>query len=380
MTALNDAQLRKLLLANGWPKDEINNAIGVIHSESGGNPSIVGWGLGSQVLTDSEGWPPPPNATGYDEAAVGLFQDLLSPAANVQPSSIAALQNPTYNSQVALNKYVSSARAYGTGWVPWTGDKYLKRHPELLSANQDTIPANYPYRNAIPNPNGLPGYQPQLTAYPLPQSSDIFTNLMISLNSDMNPRGSSGFFSWFTGSAENTALKTIFTRGTFTLGFGILGVIAILGLASGGKIGGSDIPGVAAGFLAGPETGVANLLSKMGVSHQRRDNSESLEIRRQAGLRADRSLAYRQQADKIREDARQARAAQLERDRPIKEERTRIAARNTALRETLSKQAATRRERGRRLRVQESRAKTTAERLQFEMRKYADRQGMEDMF
>lgn len=129
---LSTPQLEQLLAETGWPASAIPTAIGIIGSESSGNPNVVAWGNGSSVLADSEGWPAP--VSGYDEAAVGVFQDLISPASAVNAKSIAALQDPVVNSETALAKYEAG------GWTPWTGDGYINAHPSLLT--EGPAPAN----------------------------------------------------------------------------------------------------------------------------------------------------------------------------------------------------------------------------------------------
>lgn len=60
------------------------------------------------------------------------------------------------------------------------------------------------------------------------------------------------------------AMSVIVKFGVAT-GFFALGAVGVIKIASGGQLKASQIPGMAAGFLAGPEAGLMNALGKMGA-------------------------------------------------------------------------------------------------------------------
>jgi hypothetical protein len=94
---------------------------------------------------------------------------------------------------------------------------------------------------------------------------DWFTSAMIQLNDVMNPKLSASdlITLGFASIVPDTTM--LLARGAFAVGFGALGFYALF--KSGGKGGLSplDITGLVAGFVAGPEIGAANALSKLGI-------------------------------------------------------------------------------------------------------------------
>jgi hypothetical protein len=95
---------------------------------------------------------------------------------------------------------------------------------------------------------------------------DWFTEAMISLYGAMHPK-----FSVLQGIASlgldsiGGDMEMILTRGAFAAGFGFLGVYALFKSGKAGGLSPLDITGIVAGFVAGPEIGAANALSKLGI-------------------------------------------------------------------------------------------------------------------
>ncbi len=81
---------------------------------------------------------------------------------------------------------------------------------------------------------------------------DTFTQAMISLDGVLHSGGT-------------VPLEMFLARAALALGFASVGLIGILGMVSGGKISASSVPNIAAGFLGGPETGLFNVVSKLGI-------------------------------------------------------------------------------------------------------------------
>jgi hypothetical protein len=92
-------------------------------------------------------------------------------------------------------------------------------------------------------------------------SSDKFTAAMQGLNNLMHPEFT--FLSIIKPSSYQSLIVMFLVRGGFAVGFAAIGVVGALKLASGGKVGAGDLPGLVAGFVAGPEAGLANLAGKM---------------------------------------------------------------------------------------------------------------------
>jgi hypothetical protein len=215
MADLTTAQQTQIFEEVGWPTSQIPVIEGIIGAESGGDPNVVAWGSGASVLVDSQGWPPPPGSEGYDEAAVGLTQELLSPASAVTQGNIEQLQNPVYNAALALQKYEQS------GYRPWTGDAYVNDNPGLLGEKPVAATSNK-YQQILANPS--------LAGAPGPSSA--------STSSVTLPGGVFDPLNLITGSTQSTLendIKTLVFTGLAALaGLGLV-VLGIHGATSSGQ-------------------------------------------------------------------------------------------------------------------------------------------------
>lgn len=104
---------------------------------------------------------------------------------------------------------------------------------------------------------------------PSGNSADWFTNAMITLDAVMHSGGVVPF-------------EEVMARFMAGAAFAGVGVVALISIFTGGKITGSDIPGLVAGFMGGPETGAATLLSKLGVRKARSNTPNEIEPARLA--------------------------------------------------------------------------------------------------
>lgn len=101
---------------------------------------------------------------------------------------------------------------------------------------------------------------------------DPLTAAMIQLNAAMHPSLSS--IDALASLEIAPSVEMFLSRGLFALGFGILGALALFNVVTGGKVSGSDLPALVAGFIAGPEIGAATALSKLGLKQGRAGTSE----------------------------------------------------------------------------------------------------------
>lgn len=96
-------------------------------------------------------------------------------------------------------------------------------------------------------------------------AGDPFTNLMKELEGLMTPSLSGGILAALDPDSYLKLIIAFLLRGGLALGFFAVGAVGLIKLATGGKVGASDIPGIAAGFMAGPEAGLMNLMGRMGA-------------------------------------------------------------------------------------------------------------------
>jgi hypothetical protein len=147
--------------------------------------------------------------------------------------------------------------------------------------------------------------------------TDVFTSVMQNLNNLMHPEFS--LVSIIKPSSYESLVVMFLVRGAFAVGFAAIGIVGAVKLASGGKLGGRDIPGMVAGFVAGPEAGLMNLANKfLGTSLSPQKQPSEMEQAR-LGLAQDRldfqrrrsyvSASQRQQG-LIQQASRQATSAQ----------------------------------------------------------------------
>jgi hypothetical protein len=95
---------------------------------------------------------------------------------------------------------------------------------------------------------------------------DWFTNAMIQLNDAMHPHTNATTALLTLGvSAAGSDAEMILARGSFALAFGALGFLALFKSGKAGGLSPLDITGLVAGFVAGPEIGAVNALSKLGI-------------------------------------------------------------------------------------------------------------------
>jgi hypothetical protein len=97
------------------------------------------------------------------------------------------------------------------------------------------------------------------------RGSDPFTNVMVNLDKLMNPHPSGGLLSVLNPTSYLEVGISLAIRGGLALGFLAVGAVGLIKAASGGQLKASQIPGMAAGFMAGPEAGLMNVLGHMGA-------------------------------------------------------------------------------------------------------------------
>lgn len=191
-----------------------------------------------------------------------------------------------------------------------------------------------------------------------PPTNDRFTNMMYSLNTWMNPHHG-GFF----GGVENV-VQYIPIRVSFALGFGAVGVFALMGLISGGSVSGKDVPGIVAGLVANPENRLNYLLQRSGVSRPSATTQQNLALRQAAGQRSQERLALSQAAGQRAQESLNARIARSVHQQEINAQRLAIAQQRESRQE---RRSSTRTERFRRLRLQEARERRMQAMMNMDM-------------
>jgi hypothetical protein len=211
----------------------------------------------------------------------------------------------------------------------------------------------------IPSSSSKTGKIPQYAlASQYPPTNDRFTNMMYSLNTWMNPHHG-GFF----GGVENV-VQYIPIRVSFALGFGAVGVFALMGLVSGGNVSGKDVPGIVAGLVANPENRLNYLLQRSGISRPSATTQQNLALRQAAGQRAQERLALSQAAGQRAQESLNARIARSVQQQELEPQKIALLQRRES---RMERRSSTRTERFRRLRLQEARERRLQAMMNLDM-------------
>lgn len=252
---------------------------------------------------------------------VGALNDLMDQQGWTEQQAIDYVTTPAGAVSAAIQRYSSVAQAQGIDpnsspeaamQLATAAEVGVGEQNALSSGDWQSI-----YDQYIQPLVGTPGNTP-LTGQPAPAQPsatttavktgtkattgmDPVTAVLVALDSAMNPPiVKAGLL----GTIENLLLPTKWegdvrdfiemnlSRLGFAAGFLVLGIAGTFRLISGGRVSGKDIPGLAAGFLAGPEAGIANALGKVVGGSVRRPDREGAERRERSEARADERLSF----------------------------------------------------------------------------------------
>lgn len=262
------AQLVSAILAEA-PSQEIASALLVgSYGESGQDPNSSGSGGGGAFGFTSSNYAGDATAPPAQQVQ-DILPSYIDAAANVPSNLTGAAQAEwiALNAERPVDYNYNSSGQYPY-YSPYGGESQqiaATNAPTQYGGNKsDNVAASYT-STILPELSGespsIPisttGYSSsggRLTIVASKGQYDPFTETMIKLHSTMS-----------TGGLTGLAMGPL-TRVTFAGGFAIVGYLALAGIISGGKVGGTDIPGIVAGFVGGAEVGTANIFRKLGVS------------------------------------------------------------------------------------------------------------------
>lgn len=227
--------------------------------QSSGNPDAINNDAYTVSALQSKGWPVPSYGEHSFTSEQAEFDYPIQPEYSEglwQANEYASGGNyygytpeELYNDpQAQADAAVAAYNTQGLG--AWEGD------PALSGYSSTTAPAEGSSISSQ-NPNAVTTVSKQ-------SQYDFFTQGMITLNKFLNP--SSTNITAVLSLEIAPTLQMVLSRGVLVAGFVVFEAAALLGVLSGGKLSGGDLPGLVAGFVAGPEIGAANAFRKLGVT------------------------------------------------------------------------------------------------------------------
>ena len=362
--------IEKLLNDLGAPQDAANFTFfsDVFASEHGSNQSnprgLTGGKYGGEYNPLDIVSPPGTSSYNSDEVQnYGSAQEGLAATTQFLHGSNYKQLLAALRSGESLPQILSTPRAGQWGGANDIGNPAggLDQRALAAVAAEQQLGQNTPSNliTRIPSSSSKTGTIPQYAlASQYPPTNDRFTNMMYSLNTWINPHHG-GFF----GGVENV-VQYIPIRVSFALGFGAVGVFALMGLISGGNVSGKDVPGIVAGLVANPENRLNYLLQRSGISRPSATTQQNLALRQAAGQRSQERLALSQAAGQRAQESLNARIARSVHQQEINAQRIAIAQQRES---RMERRSSTRTERFRRLRLQEARERRMQAMMNMDM-------------